>query len=153
MYVIDDALKELLDIGVAATVATADTDGRPHMVAAWGPLIHDDRSTVSVFLEQARADATLENLQANGKIALTVADPVSYRSVQLKGIYLGRGEADEDDQRWVQARREAFMVATALVGEPPATARNRWMDPVLRVDFRVERAFDQTPGPDAGKPL
>lgn len=153
MYVIDNELKELLESGVAATAATADEDGRPHLAIAWGPRVHPDGTAVTIFLEVARAEIALADLRTTQRIALTVADPVSYRSVQLKGRQLAVTEADDADRAWVQRHREAFMVTTALVGESPVAVRNRWMEDVLRVDFQVEQAFDQTPGPDAGKPL
>lgn len=153
MYVIDDALQELLESGVAATAATADERGRPHLALAWGLRVHPDRSTVSVFFETARGAFALADLRSTERIAVTVADPVSYRSVQLKGRQILISEADDDDRTWVQRHRDAFMVSTALVGESPVAVRNRWMQDVFRVDFVVEQAFDQTPGPEAGKPL
>ena len=51
------------------------------------------------------------------------------------------------------SRREAFVVSTSLIGDPPEAIRGMWMDGIVRLAFRVERAFDQTPGPGAGKPL
>lgn len=153
MYVIDDALKELLESGVAITAATADEQGRPHLAIAWGLRVHPDQSTVTLYLETARSAFTLADLRSTKRIAVTVAEPVSYRSVQLKGRQVLICDATEDDHAWVQRHREAFMVSTALVGESPVAVRNRWMEDVFRVDFEVEQAFDQAPGPEAGKPL
>jgi hypothetical protein len=153
MYVIDDELKELIESGVAAAAATADEQGRPHLAVVWGPRVHPDRSTITVFLETARGMFALDDLRSTKRIAMTIADPVSYRSVQFKGSQIHIGDATEEDRAWVQRHREAFMVAAALVGESPVAVRNRWMDDVFRVDFKVEQAFDQTPGPRAGQPL
>ena len=115
--------------------------------------MRDDGSTIDVFLDEARAAQTLANARANGRVAMTIADPVSVRSVQFKGAFIEAGEATEEDQAWVLRHREAFVVTTSLVGDPPAIIRGLWMDEVVRLSFHAEVAFDQTPGPNAGKPL
>lgn len=150
---IDADLKELIESGVAVLVSTGDQDRRPHVAYGWGPRVREDGVTIDVFLDTARAGQTLSNARANGKIAMTVADPVSYRSAQFKGTFGETGEPNDDDEAWVQRHREAFVVTTSLVGDPPTAIRGMWMDEVVRVSFRVERAFDQTPGPNAGRPL
>lgn len=150
---IDDALKEFIESGVAVLVATGDAHRRPHVTYGWGPRVGRDRVSIDVFLDTARSNETLANACDNGRIAMTLADPVSYRSVQLKGTFLDVGEATPEDDAWVQRHREAFVVTTSLVGDPPGAIRSMWMGQVVRVSFAVERAFDQTPGPSAGKPL
>jgi general stress protein 26 len=153
MYAIDDELKEFVESGVALAVATSDAEGHPHLAYAWGPRVHEDRHSMTVFVDSARAATTLGDLHATGRIAVVFGDPVSYRSVQLKGQATAIGETDAADEAWVQRHREAFLISTSLVGDPPAIIRNLWMQDVIRIDLTVEAAFDQTPGPDAGKPL
>ncbi len=154
MYTIDDELREFIQSGVAVVVGTADDRGRPQLTYGWGPRVRDDRTSLSLFLDIGRADATLENLRTTGKIAVTFASPISYRSVQLKGTFLGMSDATAADRDWVQQHRDAFMTAAALVGDPMrGSSRNRWMEDVLRIDFTVEQAFNQTPGPSAGDAL
>ncbi|MPZ98656.1 MAG: hypothetical protein GEU80_04805 [Dehalococcoidia bacterium] len=153
MYVINDELKTFIESGVAVVIGTADDEGRPHMAYAWGPRVHEDRVQVSLFIDAARSATPLRDLDANGRIAVTLADPVSYRSVQLKGRAAGHGEPVAGERAWVERHRDAFMASTALVGDAPSTIRNLWMEDVIRVDFEVEQAFNQTPGPGAGVPL
>ena len=153
LYRVDDELKDFLESGVAAVVGTASADGRPHVARAWGMRVCEGREAMSIFLETARAAATLADLEATGLIAVTVASPVTYRSVQLKGRWSGKAEADSEDLAWVQRHRDAFATEAALVGDPPNVVRSRWMQDLFRVDFAIERAFDQTPGPLAGQPL
>jgi hypothetical protein len=153
MYTIDRSLKEFIESGVAVIVATGSTGGRPEVRYGWAARVHDDGSTVDVFLDTPRAAATLQNLRDNGRIAMTVAHPVNYRSAQFKGTFREANEPTAEDLAWVERGREAFLVSTSLVGDPPGAIRNLWMDDVVRVTFVVEQAFDQTPGPEAGKPL
>lgn len=154
MYLISDELKEFIESGAAVVVGTTDGAGRPEIAYGWGTRVHaDDRDRIDVFVETQRCERTLANIAANGRVAVTWASPTTYRSIQLKGMGSGPFEPAEGDQAWVQRHRDAFSAATALVGDPPTATRNSWMDPVVRIEVAVERAFDQTPGPNAGKPL
>lgn len=155
MFSFDNDLKSLVESPVAVVLGTADDEKRPHVTYAWGPRVLEDRRTVQVFLEVPRAEPVLANLQSTGLIAMTVADPIAYRSVQFKGRYRSAIPAsDEADLAWVQRHREGFTSATALIGDPRESIRHAWMEaPLVRIEFEVDRAFDQTPGPDAGRPL
>lgn len=153
MYEVSDELKALLESGVAVLVGTGDNASHPRVDYGWGPRLRPDRLTIDVFLDTARAGRALANLKVNPKIAMTVADVVSYRSVQLKGTFRETRAANDGDHAWVQQRREAFLSATSLIGDPPDLVRNLWLDDILCVTFVVEAAFDQTPGPGAGRPL
>jgi Pyridoxamine 5'-phosphate oxidase len=153
MYQIDESLKEFIESGVATLVGTGDGDGRPHVVYGWAPRVADGFGRVEVFLDAARADRTIANLQANGRIAVTFAHPVSYRSVQLKGDFNRVDEPSEVDRAYVQQRRDEFLTTCVLIGDPPEAIRNLWLEDTVRVAFTVGQTFDQTPGPNAGKPL
>jgi general stress protein 26 len=153
MYVVSDELRELIESGVAVSVATADAAGSPHLNTGWGPRIGPDGTTASVFVDRARMTPTTDDLETTRRIAMTVGDPISYRSIQLKGTAIAVADPDDDDWEWVRRHREAFLVSIALIGDPPNVGRNMWTEDVVRIDFRVEQAFDQTPGPDAGRPL
>ena len=153
MFLIDDDVKELVESGVGVLVGTADAASRPHVTPGWGPRVLDDRRRIQLFLETARADQALADLTSNGRIAVTVAHPVSYRSAQFKGRYLGAAAASAEEEAWVQRHRDAFGSTTALIGDSPAAIRNVWTKAVFRIEIEVEAAFDQTPGPLAGRPL
>lgn len=152
MYRIDAELKEFLESGVALQVGTANLDGEPHGGSAWGPRVNDD-GTCTVFLDTRRAARQLANLAMNPKLAVVFAHPVSYRSVQLKGRWISTSAATKEDDDWVKLHREQFATNVVLIGDSPETIRNTWMLDVIRIDFAVEAAFDQTPGPNAGQPL
>jgi hypothetical protein len=153
MRPIDAELKEFLESGLPAIVGSGDAGGRPHIVPGWSPRVVDANGVVDVFLDAARAERTLANLKATGRIAVTVVEPVSARSLQLKGTFRDSGDPDEAGRAWVQQGREAFLATASLVGDPPAVIESMWMDETVRVTFEVEQAFDQTPGPGAGKAL
>ncbi len=153
MFRIDDELKAFCEAGVSVIVGAVDPQGRPQVSHAWGPRVHPGGQRVSIYIEEARIAPILAGRETNGRIAVTFTDPVSVRSVQVKGQILEVGQPNEAEQAWIDRHRDAFTVTTSLIGDPPPLIRNFWMDPTVRIDFSVERAFDQTPGPGAGRPL
>ncbi len=152
MFRIDTALKDFLESGIAAQAGTADLKGRPFSTSAWGPRVNDDGS-VTVFLDAERSIRPLANLAENPKIAVIFGDPISYRSVQLKGRWIATSAPTSEERDWVRRHRERYASVTVLVGDRAEAMRNAWMEEVIRIDFAVDAAFDQTPGPNAGLPL
>lgn len=150
---IDESLREFIELGLAVQIATASNNGSPHVTYGWSPRVPTDGRTVEVFIDKVRSATPLADLKTNKKIAMTVADPISYRSIQLKGTVVGIELDCADDQVWVRNGREGFLVRTSLIGDDPVAIRNLWYDDVVRLTFSVEFAFDQTPGPEAGRPL
>jgi hypothetical protein len=150
---IDEPLKDFLESGLACIVGTASNDGWPRIVYCWGARASGGGNRLDVYLDRVRSEPTLANLQENGHIAVTVGDPVSYRSVQIKGAFVEWAYPTPDEEVWVKNSREAFIVRTSLVGDDPGLVRNLWFDEVVRITLAVEQGFDQTPGPGAGQPL
>jgi hypothetical protein len=154
VFRIDDELKEFIHRGVAVVLGTASAEGKPHVTYVWGPKVLDSRTQLHVFLERPRSEQAVTNLEETSLAAVTFAEPVSYRSFQLKGRYQGMTPASPDEAAWVQRHRELFASQTALIGDSPGVRRNAWMEAdLLRLEIDVDAAFDQTPGPHAGQPL
>ena len=78
---------------------------------------------------------------------------INDRGPFVKGRIIDVGEPNEAENTWVARHRDAMTVSCSLIGDPPHMIRNIWLDPTVRIDFDVERAFDQTPGPTAGSAL
>jgi hypothetical protein len=152
MYSIDPGLKNFLESGVATQVGTASASGRPSAVNGWGSRVNGDGS-LTVFIDTVRAATPLANLATNPKVAVVFADPISYRSVQLKGRWRAASRATEDEERWVARHREMLLSNLALIGDNSDSRANTAWDELTRIDFDVEEAFDQTPGPQAGQLL
>ncbi len=152
MYSIDPGLKEFLESGVATQVGTASAAGKPSAVNGWGCRVNGD-GTLTVFIDTLRAATPLANLATNPKVAVVFADPISYRSVQLKGRWRAASRATEDEERWVARYREMLFSNLALIGDNSDSRANTAWDELTRIDFDIEQAFDQTPGPQAGQVL
>jgi hypothetical protein len=155
VFAIDDELREFLQSGVAAVAGTASPEGRPRVTFVWGVRVHEERGRVSFFIEAGRSGEFLGDANPDAPIAITVGHPTTYRSVQLKGRVLGVRASAPEDRHWVERHQADFLSATSLVGDDPLIVRQHWGDneDLRRVDIEVARAFDQTPGPAAGREL
>ena len=155
MFVIPDELRSFIESGVAVVAATADSEGRPHVAFAWGTHVLEGGTRVAVCLESSRAEQVIEDAREGTAIAVTFGHPTTYRSVQLKGTTRTATAAGPHDEARAAAHQGDFLSATALVGDDPSTIRSCWsgQESLLRLEFDVERAFDQTPGPGAGREL
>jgi hypothetical protein len=154
MFSFDNDLKALVESNVAVVVGTTNAEKRPHVIYAWGPRVLEDRRSMQVFIEVPRAGPVIANLEATGLVAVTIADPITYRSIQFKGRFRAAVPAEQADVACVQRHREGFASVLAVVGDPRESIRNAWMECALtRIELEIDRAFDQTPGPEAGRPL
>lgn len=152
---VGDDVKAFIESGVAVVVGTADGEGRPHAVMAWGPRVEAQGGLLRVFIDDATGEATFADLVPNARVAVTFGSPVSYRSLQVKGRLRELRPALGEEGAWVERHQEAFAVETALVGDPPHLIRNTWRQDATytAIAVDIEAMFDQTPGPDAGRPL
>ena len=154
---IDDELLELLHDGVAAVVGTRDAQLAPEIARAGGVRVLPARATVELCLGLPSGQRTLANLADNGCLALTCVRPTDYRQVQLKGRALETVAPSADDRAWVERHHEGFRREVAQVGIAANLCDAFWDhdDPQALVKLRllVEEAFEQTPGPEAGRPL
>lgn len=151
---ISDSLQELLEGGVVATVGVRHPERGPQVCRAWGLRLSDrNAQRLDLFFDQEPARLVLEALDSDSRLALVIADPVSFYSLQFKGKCTVAGKPTRADVDWIQRHRDLVMANLALVGEGPTTSRNFWTTKLTKATLAIEAAFDQTPGPNAGRPL
>jgi Pyridoxamine 5'-phosphate oxidase len=154
---IGDELKTFLEGPVSVVVGTRDSRRVPEITRAWGPRVSEDRRSVSLCVPLATSRKTLDNLEANGEIAVTFSLPTNYRTFQLKGRRATAAEPDSADLAAVERHREAFAEVNEPLGQPRAQVEAFWRAEIetsaalVRILFAPEQVFDQTPGPGAGQ--
>lgn len=139
----------------ALLVGFVDASGDPFATRGWGVTFDANASHGRVVvptadLRHAGLDDT--NL-GDRRIALNYVDIGSLRCVQLKGSFLSIEASTQADvevyttfrNRFFSAANEVDLLSTELLErlEP---------DEVATCTFSVDVAFDQTPGPGAGRP-
>ncbi len=140
---------------VSVVVSTRNAQHVPDVVRGCGCRVSRDRRCVTVLVDPARAGSVLDDITANGLIAVVFSQPSTHRTIQLKGsdaritrvTGADRGIAQRHLQAWVQDLQLAGYAAdfaSAVRGEAPD---------LVAITFTLASAFLQTPGPAAGQRL
>jgi hypothetical protein len=151
--VISDDVFGFLTGGKSLVIGTCDKDLVPECVRAVALECAPDRKHVSVFLPEVVCGRTLDNLRANGSIAIGISNPPDHRSLQLKGTLIKLAPATPDELTFVQRYLHELGQLLDLVGLPANIVERLNYQPCVRAEVAVEAIFLQTPGPDAGRAL
>src|SRR3974390_2217082 len=114
---IGDELKTFLEGPVSVLVGTRDSRMFPEITRAWGPRVSEDRRRVSLCVPLATSRKTLDNIDANGEIAVCFSLPTNYRTFQLKGRFATIAEPDSSDLAVVELHRKAFAAGNEALGQ------------------------------------
>jgi predicted pyridoxine 5'-phosphate oxidase superfamily flavin-nucleotide-binding protein len=150
---IDHATKAFLEAPGSLIVGTVDDDGQPDATRAWAVDVLPDGQRLRLLIA-VNADATLANLRANGRIALTVTDFVTLASTQVKGHVAVVEARSSADQIRFEANCARCVQILSDIDRAPEDVVWRFVPPgVVACVMTVEQVFDQTPGPAAGAQL
>lgn len=142
--------------GVSCIAASRDAQLRPTVMRAVGSDVTADGRSVTVFLARRQSRQLVQDVAANGHIAVVFSEPATHRTVQVKATRALLRNADEAD-RPVLARYLASMeheLDRIRIGPPLTRAMlAHRLEDLVAVTFEPEQAFDQTPGPKAGAAL
>lgn len=135
---------------VLMTLATRDGANRPGIARGLGAR-PDGPGRFRVGFCVRLWPETAANLLDNGWLALVVVQPADYRTYQFKG----RARLlppDGADRAEAEAYRERTYAAMGDAGIPRARIAH-WLaaEELAVADLAVERVFEQTPGPRAGR--
>jgi hypothetical protein len=149
-------LLAMMERGVSVIVASRDAGLRPTLMRAMGSRIAAQGREVTVYLARPQSRQLLDDIAANGHVAVVFSSPSTHRAIQLKATRASLRPATADDAPQL-ARYLASMEHEILqVGFPPEVTRAMLacrLEDVVAVTFEPEQAFDQTPGPRAGTAL
>lgn len=146
---IDDAVRAHLGGGVSVIAGSVSRHGVPFATRAYGVRVIGD-DLIEVFLP-ADEPTLLDNVRATGRVSTTTGDVYTHQSVQFKGRVESLTECTEDEDATARALYDEFVVKVApLQNIPPQAFREQLPKAFMTCTVRVERLFDQTPGPKAG---
>jgi len=153
--VIPDRVIEVLRGPSIMQLGTRDAELRPAHSYVAGAVVHDDRQTVTFFVNEKRSSKILSNLENNGRVALGFAQ-LSHEAYQLKGSYVSSRPASDEEYAF-QETYGASICAALCQWFPEETAKALVRGIANRagvaITFRVEEVFLQTPGPGAGSKM
>lgn len=133
-------------------VATVDQNGVPIASKGYGAVPVDD-ATLRVFFSASDAGLT-EHVRPSSLLAVTSGNVFTFKSVQFKGVVesVAPSTSDEHDLAVAHLRRLNERIAQLQNVEPEHFDR-RIPSAFLTCTLRVTEIFDQSPGPNAGRPL
>jgi hypothetical protein len=149
-------LLSMMDRGVSVIVGSRDQALRPSVMRAVGSQVADDGRSITVFLSRRQSRQLIQDISANGHVAVVFSEPATHRSVQVKSSRAVIRNAQAADEPVLARYLASMEVEVQRVGYPPPVTRAMLahrLEDVLAITFEPEQAFDQTPGPKAGTPL
>ena len=141
---------------ISSAIASRDASNQPSLTKCLAVRVRGDQGTVEVFVDADRSAELLRDLRAGNPIALVCSEPMSHRTIQVKGTRAEIGPLGPDDQKFVAAKVDAIVAHIAPLGYPEPGLRTYFSftpAALTRIVFSASAAFLQTPGPGAGAPL
>lgn len=140
---------------VSVIVASRNAELVADVVRGCGCRVSRDRRQVTVLVEQRRASALLDDIAANGMIAVVFSQPSTHLTIQLKGTDARVVRVTAADRA---AARQHLLDWSADLGRigfdaPFSAALHGDTGELAAIRFTPTAAFQQTPGPAAGQPL
>jgi hypothetical protein len=152
--VLDAAVVEFIQGGVAVGVATRDDALRPEFARGWGPAVSADGRSLRVCVSAPEGSRVRANLERNGAIAVGFSPPTIARAVQVKGIVAAVGDPDAADLERVERHVGSFVAEAERIGAPAELSRRMFVGTrLVAIQLSIDEVFDQTPGPTAGRRL
>ena len=120
------------------------------MTRAWGTSVNE-RGDVRACVTAPIDSPIRSKLDAGGAIALTVVNPATYSSAQLKGVVAELSQPTEHDQELAESHLRRFTDTSTAFGL--VAAERLMIGSLVAVGFHAVEVYDQTPGVDAGQEM
>lgn len=140
---------------VSIIVGTSDAAHRPHVTRGAGARLADHGRAVTVLLPHTGSEQVIADLQANGRIAVVFSEPTTHQTLQLKGRDAAVGACTPQHEALAARYLEGFIDEIGRLGFTAEVAHTilRLEGGLVPVQFTLDEAFEQTPGPSAGARL
>jgi hypothetical protein len=153
---LDEAHAAFIQSRVTINLGARDADNVATLTRALGCRVSADRRLVTVFVSVPRSRALLDDVRANGAIAVVITRPSTHQTIQLKGTDAVIAPIADGDRATIAEYVESFVEDLVGIGYKRNFARivlTGMDDEVVAVTFTPTAAFAQTPGPGAGARL
>jgi hypothetical protein len=143
----------LLQSPCSLIVGTVGPDGQPEATRGWSMHLTADHTQARLLLPSA-ARRTREQLEQTGVLAVTGTEVSTNVSIQVKGRALAlEPETAADRERRTAYIRGFFDAVSEADGSPVELLQRLEPRGFYAVVMTIDAAFDQTPGPRAGRSL
>jgi hypothetical protein len=140
---------------VSVIAASRNAELVTDVVRGCGCRVSRDRRQVTVLVEPGRASSLLEDVAANGMIAVVFSQPSTHQTIQLKGSDARVARVTAADRAAARRHQRAWSEDLGRIGFDPSfsAALHGGTGQLAAIRFTPAAAFQQTPGPAAGQPL
>ncbi len=152
---LSDQIVAFIESGGSIVMGVAGPGGQARPGRALAARVIRDGTIRLIYPEEGNAAITA-SAQLGGPIAVTFSAPVSHRTVQIKGFFSRTEALEAEDEDCLRRQTDAFALTLAAVGEPPRFVQafcDYRLSPLRVLSFQAQEAFEQTPGPGAGRSL
>lgn len=146
---------EFIQGPVSVIVASRNAELVADAVRGCGCRVSRNRRQVTVLIEADRAGSLLDDVAANGMIAVVFSQPSTHQTIQLKGTDARVVRVTAADRAAVRQHLLVWSEDLARIGFDLrfAAALHGGTGELAAIRFTPAAAFQQTPGPAAGQPL
>ncbi|SEM52516.1 Pyridoxamine 5'-phosphate oxidase [Gemmobacter aquatilis] len=150
---IDDTIATFISGQVMIGLATVDWTGQASIARSVGARVGEGGATIDLLISATQWRNAVENLAANGALAVTFSSPADYVTYQIKGQATVAG-AGADEMALAQGYVAGMRDRLAALGVPPDVSA-QWfcVEDLQIVRLRPSLVFVQTPGPRAGEAI
>jgi hypothetical protein len=152
---LSDEIVSFIESGVSIIVGVVGAEGRAQTGRALAARVVAGVMIRLVYAVEGNSAVTAA-AQVGGAIAVTFSAPLSHRTIQVKGSSCAAVALDPEDQASTEQQTAAFSAILSAIGYPPyfVSAFSDYRSSELRaLCFCAEAAFEQTPGPGAGRAI
>jgi len=152
---LDAAHAAFIQGGVSVVVATRNADLVADLVRGCGCRVSRNRHEVTVLVDGNRAGRLLDDVAANGMVAVVFSQPSTHHTIQLKASDARVVSVTASDRAVAARHLDAWVEELCRIGYTAAFAEALRGRPerLAAIRFTPAAAFQQTPGPAAGQPL
>lgn len=151
----DDA--RFIQSGQSITLGSCSSTLQPSIAVGLACRVAPDRQQISVMLRPSQSADLLRDVRGSGQIAVTVNQPTTHRTIQLKGHDARVHSIDASCIAEIAAQTSAFAEEIIAIGEPSEDMVRAYVQfelhDVIAISFKLHEVFVSTPGPTAGARL
>jgi hypothetical protein len=146
----------IVETALSYALSSRDAANRPSIAKAAGCRISSDRLRLTLLVDQQLAADVVRDLRAGQPVAAVFSEPATHRTLQVKGLRAEVGAVTPADREHARQHLEATISHLVSLGYEDAGIRTYFAhqpEQLVAVSFVPVAAFEQTPGPGAGRPL
>ncbi len=150
-----DEVLEFIQSGVSVIVGVVGPDGRAQAGRALATRVVPGGAIRLMYPTDGNAAITTA-AQTGGPIAVTFSAPLSHRTIQLKSGSSRAEALEPEDRISVERQIDAFAAVLRAIGFPPPFVKSFCDNRSKHIgvlSLVPQAAFEQTPGPGAGREL